>query len=333
MSTRQPSAPLISLASLTITGAIAFGTAACCTCTKSPQGPPPNVKRQFFYSAGAFAVGGTLTDIQGHGAPSEPLLVQAATLLPPAGGKGVGRIENGFRYGAVDTPEAKWVIVIDSAETSVTGQQVDGCYVTTATSKIDGLNVLGRLKAKQIETTLVTRRCLEDGRGARFRTLSADFTGLTIDGVEIKPVRMASFGEELSASELIAKPTTDRGPLFDVAGAPDAIESALARRPAEQEVRALLGDRLLLASIVAPVSQDKTLLARLTDANPYPKEGRPEFVPGNGIHIPNFGKVYFGRALITGSKHETIMLHLDLGSPVKGPIDIGGDFGNGFPYP
>jgi len=147
------------------------------------------------------------------------------------GRQGRRQDREGLPDGPVDTPEAKWVIGIDSAETSVTGQQVDGCYVTTATSKIDGLNVLGRLKAKQIETTFVTRRCLEDGRGARFRTLSADFTGLTIDGVEIKPVRMASFGEELSASELIAKPTTDRGPLFDLAGAPDAIESALARRP------------------------------------------------------------------------------------------------------
>ena len=54
------------------------------------------MSKRFLYHANAFALGGTIRKVIGKD-PREPLKVQAATVLPPAGGNGVS--EAGcFRY-------------------------------------------------------------------------------------------------------------------------------------------------------------------------------------------------------------------------------------------
>jgi len=333
MSPRHASTSLARVAGgLIVTAAIAFGAASCCTCAIGAPKEARTGKKQFFYSAGAFAVGGTITQINDK-PPAEPLLVQGATVLPFSGGKGVGRIEKGFEYGPVESPDAKWVITVGAASAEVSGAQDGDCYVATVTNTVTDLNVLGRIEAARLVMEAESRHCLNGGgRETRFRVVRATFDKLKIDGVLLRPELTKSFGAGPTFAELVSgqQAERDRGQR-ERATALSAAAAAVDARLPEPFGGLSLDRRLLLTSIFAPVGQDK--LDDLQMANKHPEAGPYRLLADNGIHVPDLGNVYFGRCLVDRDKRETVMLHLELGSPVKGPIDIGGEFGNGSPFP
>jgi hypothetical protein len=317
-----------------LVGALVVLAIGCCHCQvgAEPPGKGSREAKTFFYSAGAFAVGGTIADIQGR-APAEPLLVQAATMLAPSGGKGVGRIEKGFQYGRLEKGDAPWVISVGSARTEVTGSQDRDCYITTVTNTITDLNVLGRIEAAQLVMEAESRHCLHGGqRDTRFHVTKATFDGLKIDGVRLQPELARSFGAGRTFSDLVAEQKAGhmRGRREQVVTRGVAATSEAAQEP--EPFGGLSSDRrLLLTSIFSPVGEDQ--IEDLQRANKHREAGAYRLLADNGIHVPDLGNVYFGRCLINQDKRETVLLHLELGSPVRGPIDIGGEFGNGVGYP
>jgi len=317
---------------LTVATALAFGVASGCSSASGAPTEKSPEKAQFFYSAGAFAVGGAITQINGK-PPAEPLLVQAATLLPPSGGKGVGRIEKAFQYGPVETKDAKWVITVGSASAEVNGTQDGDCHVTTVTNTITDLNVLGRIEAARLVIEAESRHCLKgSARETRFHVVRATFDGLRIDGVLLQPELAKSFAGAQTFSELAAgqQAAYERSQREHAAAGGTSVAAADGRRPGPSDGMSL-DRRLLLTSIFAPVGEGQ--LNDLQKANKHPEAGRYRLLADNGIHVPDLGNVHFGRCLVDRNKRETVMLHLELGSPVKGPIDIGGEYGNGVDYP
>lgn len=304
-----------------------------CSRPQRPGGPPaghsPTIKKQFLHHAGALAVGGTVRRLI-DAPPRVPLFGQGAVVLPPSGGQGVADVKD-FRYGDPQDPRKKDVIRVGSAHSEVAGmRKEDSCYETTSQSVLGNIDVLGRLKAKQAEVRLLTVHCLERGEDTKFRLLTARIEGLTIDGVPIEVHPLIEFEKDQTLGDLIARHKTPGGRLTGYDGRPTEFDSDLPPRRSDKGRHPVFEDRLLMTSVFEKVGEKE--LPILERGNQDPKR-HFELLPGNGIYVPNFGKIYFGRTLISRGKRETTVLHLELGSPMEASLDLGFDYGNGVEYP
>jgi hypothetical protein len=315
---------------LLLAGALVTATVVC---SRGPEGRggqasgnPPKVQKQFFYHAGALAVGGTVRRLV-DGPPSEALLGQGAVVLPPSGGKGVADVK-GFSYG---DPKRNDAIRVVSAHSEVTGVRKEGaCYETTSHSILGGIEILGRLKASEAEVQLLTVHCLDRGEDTTFRTQTARFKDLTIDNVPIEVRPVAAFEQGQTLADLIAQHRSPRGRLLDFDGRPAEFDSPLPPRRSDRAGHPVFEDRLFMTSLFERVGEKE--LAELERGNTDPKR-HFALLPGNGIYIPNFGKVYFGRMMISRSRREAALLHLEMGSPMQADLDLGFEFGNGVEFP
>ncbi len=289
--------------------------------------PKTEVKRQFFYNGGAAAVGGVIRRI-GRGAPEAPLMTQAPALLTRSGGKSFSEIKD-FRYGQVEREDRKIdVLRVGHALSDVEGTRNEkGCYVTRVKSVVEDLSVLDRLKAKVVAVELETTHCLEDGRDAVFRNLRCEIADLTIDGVPVSTPCNDYFSQGRTLAEVMADHRAGKGTLLGPDGARLAFPRLMAaRRPAP----AAYEDRAVLTSLFPKIGEKE--LPELEKGNKY-KDRHFERLDGNGIYIPHFGKVYFGPVLMKRAERHVTMLHLALGSPVEGDVDVGSDYGDGSGYP
>ena len=111
-------------------------------------------EQRFSYMASAVALGGRME------IPFADLLdAQAATALPPMGGRGVAKVEN-YRYGQVERGSYLHIVSLDSAHSEVFGNKDEktGEIVTLTTVTLKGLNVGNRITADKIVARLTSVR-------------------------------------------------------------------------------------------------------------------------------------------------------------------------------
>jgi len=110
-------------------------------------------ERPFSYMATAVAFGGQTTE------PHADLLdVQAATVLPPSGGRGSAHVEN-YRYGQVERGGYVEIVSIDSAYSEVLGSKdKEGNRETLTSVTVTGLSIAGVVRAKKILARLISIR-------------------------------------------------------------------------------------------------------------------------------------------------------------------------------
>jgi hypothetical protein len=318
---------------LLLVGALVTAPLVCSRAPERARGPsagnPPQVQSEFLHHAGALALGGTVRRLI-DAPPREALVGQGAVVLPPSGGKGVAEIKD-FRYGDPRDPKKKDSIVVASARSEVLGVRKDGdCYETTSHSILSGLDVRSRLHADEIEVRLMTRHCLGRGEDTTFRSLITRIEGLTIDKVPIEVRSVAAFTQDQTLGSLIARHKTPGSRLMGFDGKPMAFDSELPPRRSDKAGHPVFEDRLVMTSVFEKVGEKE--LPVLERGNKDPKL-HFRLLPGNGIYIPDFGKVYFGRALISRTKREIAALHLELGSPMDAGLDVCDIYGNGTEFP
>ena len=122
---------------------------------KDDSQPSPEAKpaERFAYMASAVALGGQIEKPY-----ADVLDSQAATALPPMGGRGVAKVEN-YRYGQVERGSYAHIVSMDSAHSEVFGGRNEfGEVVTLTTVTVTGLNIGNRVTADRIVARLTSVR-------------------------------------------------------------------------------------------------------------------------------------------------------------------------------
>jgi hypothetical protein len=285
---------------------------------------PPPIESQFFYNAGAYALGG-ITTLVDKVPVSNPLVTQGATMLSRSGGQSVAEVKD-FHY----NDRRKDLIVIGSAKSTVSGVQGEkGCRVTTTESVVNDLAVDGRLKVSSMTLRTEARQCPESRYENAFKT-TGSIQGLTLDGVAVAVASIDRFSKEQSLRSIVVDHQKAAGWML---GPDDKVISFTSLLPDRtwQGPSAVYEDRIVLTSVFDKVGMKE--LPELEKANPHKDIGKYVLLPGNGIYVPDFGKVYFGQILINRLERRASLLHFKLGSPFDVEMDAGGESSNGSEYP
>jgi hypothetical protein len=253
---------------------------------------------RFSFNAAAAAAGGFLTRPF-----NEPIPVQAASCLTPAGGYGSARVEH-FNYRQILSFKAAYTVVMGTrrSEKNNAGADVD-VFDTLALAVIEDLNILGVVTADRIVARITSQH--------RSDAASPEMTASPI-GSSIENLKIA--GQTLS-------PMCDPR-LFDFPTKSKIVEAKLAaelgapvtgRRPASIPS----SDDTLRFSIFPAISQK---LAGMTPA------------AGGKITVPSVGDLFLGELIVTGAERKLSMLRIELHSPEEGEVVVGVVQGNGSGY-
>jgi hypothetical protein len=248
------------------------------------------------------------------------LHVQGSSSLPVIG----GHAESKVPAGSFD----KWVS-FESILTSAHGDYVDaaqGVATTTGevafdaaptetrvTAVVKGLVILGRVHVDQAAVGLISRSRVGKEQPA------IRLEGNILDGVRIDDSRLAitlaeGFFQEhdtkdkLAASHAAGLPAHHAGLLIP-------LDNTAAPVRAFPEAR---------GTVKCTVVQDMRW-----DGAPHPTAT----IHGHVVHVPDFGKIYFGEMFITGESRRLTMVRFQLGSPQGGEISAAEGESNGDTYP
>jgi hypothetical protein len=146
-------------------------------------------EKRFLYRAHALAVAGSFT--KPH---NEHMEAQAGSALSITGGVASGRVEN-FRH--------RDIVSFSSAYTQVVGTEGsgEGDYTTLTTATIEGLNIMGVLRADLVVARMALHHYM-DGREASVLTIGSHIDGLKIAG---HPVDLEHDPEILSTWDTFSK--------------------------------------------------------------------------------------------------------------------------------
>jgi hypothetical protein len=264
---------------------------------------------QHYYHANASAWGGRLDW------PIDTTLpVLAPTSLPSVGGY-LRAEHTDFRVGNM--------ISIDRAYTEVSGTQnpYDKSFDTVVTATIEGLNIIGVLKAKKITMQIATNHPPTTA-DKPFPTVSfkeTNYDGLSVNGYVIEPqldlsafvtnghpqeswlynsnLRQFAYNQskELAAQ---AKSVAGKGmPVFDRLFNRHSAKNG----PNSQKALDVRGN------IICTVVKTITI-----------PSGAGATAVGNTLFIPDFGRVFLGELIVDGSSFNLTMMRVDMGSNATG---------------
>jgi len=277
----------------------------------------------FRHDASAAAVGGYFT------LPfTEPLEVQASSVLAPVGGYGSARVE-GFRF--------QEIVSFDAGYSQVSGiqHQVDGTTVheTLVSAVVEGLNILDMITADRV----VARLASEYPAGTpsdelSFLPVGSYFVNLRIAGVLVgdaggelhpRPDLLAVDDRQQATMSFIQRTCVERKGIQDAGGKP---VSAFHDGPGKPRPPLRDADG-------KPISgPQKRLRLPLFDLSGYEIPGATtQAGEGCRIEVPNFGAIILGEFVVSPAERRLTMIIVELHSPDKGELAVGPIRGNGSP--
>jgi hypothetical protein len=239
----------------------------------------------FAFHANALAVGGLFT------APTRQIISSEGSMaLAPTGGGGSVTIEN-YNFNNLN------LITCDRIFTSVSGDlDDDGVYRTSATIQLNNFKAFGRISASLVQATVFSEhRHLRGKRRAESDiTFTAQFHGLSINGVPIEPVLDLDLFNRHPTYDALHQHLTEA-----VVKEPKRYLSAFGTTPREALANANT-NHVLRSSLVQDVSRECN-----AGKNGLQRENFTVTVPG-------FGRVYLGEVLIKKGRRRLNMLRVEL---------------------
>ena len=248
----------------------------------------PTAQERFLYRASGVGVGGRITD-----PPHGDIPAQAATSIPPDGGRAEARVEGYNFEGILDVAQAYTVI---TGNPGVKEGQPINRTVTTAT--VEGLNVRGVVTANTVVAQLVSEQ--PAGKHDLKMRPVGHFTNLRIKGILIDPTPHA----HLLLSEM--KSDIDK-----------FVRQIVVTLPTPIPTRYLCS-----------IFEDQSIAAQVNGKIPG-----AEAFPGGQIHVDDFGDIYLGEFLVDPDFRRLTMLRIVLASPPSGRVSFCSVEGDGSPPP
>lgn len=276
------------------------------------------VERRFFFHANAVALAAKIRRPEEFFIPAV-----ASSCLPVTGGVG-NATGPGDRFGEV--------LAYGSASTSVSGDFIDLAKAaeftygnhgdndlptaTHAESQLNGLRVMNGGRLVEIERLEAKMSSFSDRKGAtEFRTMSAEFQQVRIDGVGLQVVTHCEMFTGLPTKLKLAQEFSRDAGFRDRYGA-----CFFSHTPGSRKRRIPESDGLIYATVVSSL-----------DWEGKPPEGAD--VTGNSVRITGFGSVYFGEILIEENFRRLTMFRFMLGSPFGGSGSAAEIQSNGSSWP
>ena len=272
--------------------------------------PNENGIGRFSFSASAAGLSASLTN------PVKRVDAKGESVLQACGGYSADKV------GEFHIEE---IVRVKSMSTQVSGiRSKAGAWETLATSTVEGVDILGIVKADRI-VARVTQRFPFKGGDPTVSFFGSHFEGLTIAG---KPI-------ELPSDNAVA----GDGPSAEI---PQALASS---------------HRDFAECLKALSSKDDKIVERLRNYVPYLSNGGGSDKPGavrtvvgslasnyqfdaddcrrcgHVIFVPNFGVIVLAEFLVNGDSISITMLQADLGSPVEGQVCLSSGRTGGSPMP
>jgi hypothetical protein len=264
------------------------------------------VERRFFFHANAVA-------LAGHVRRPEEFFIPAvaSSCLPVTGG-----------IGKADAEAAVFgdLLSYSGASTSVSGNFVDTdtakavdfshgnhgdntlATATSAEASVTGLKMTSGGRVLEIEKLETKMSAFSDRRKTtEFRTLSAEFQGVRIDGVGLKVATHCDIFTEYSTKQKLANEFAANKD-FRARYAP----CFFSPRPANSRIRRIPEiDGVVYGTVVTNLEWE---------GGHHPDA----VISGNSIKVPEFGSVHFGEILIEEGFRRLTLLRFQLGSPQGG---------------
>jgi hypothetical protein len=256
--------------------------------------------RVHYYHADACAYGGYFQN------PNQQIIVpQAPMSLSPSGGSGSASAAN-FKLGSL--------MSYTSASTSVSGQEEDAGYVTTVTSVVEGLNVLGILTADRLSAQMSTVHPL-DGDCPTISFEGTEIDNLQVQGNLIDVTLDLDICDQGSGSGFPSGPCVSDSGFLERVAAQYANMNDAAALPAwatSKSIPSWISQRYNAANNEDEYS---AVLCSVVASTSGQFPGTPY---GNVLDIPNFGRVFLGELLVDCKAYRLTMVRFELKGKTKG---------------
>ena len=280
------------------------------------------IKKVFYFNTNASALGGYVGEGSKGKGEFRVIPSHASASLPSAGGSAT------HRTGRQPKDE---VVSCKSTYTHVSGHaiQKNGPWVTRATAIVEGLNILGVLKADRV----VAQIFLEHGKGggpSRIAFGSSHFDNLRLNGKQVVislnrslfpdtgVVKNDFYDEHAVVVPTIRQPLLNKIALkqskafLAIPNAPDWV----ARRHGYLHEGGLGPEDHVLCSLVE----------KIEGVDPIPTYGHV-------MDVPDIGRFYFGELIMHAKSLQLTMVRAELGCDTTGTVSAATAKGNGVTHP
>jgi len=288
------------------------------------------IQRTFFYHADANAIGGTINR------PFNGFVPSLTSISLPLVGGFLEKQRKGRAW--------KNIISYERESTHVSGSKKDetegGPFTTQVSATVEGLNILEVVTADKVVAQLSVAHP-HDGGEPTISVIGSQFDNLRISGEKIEPVlRYDLFAEHDGSSEEDPKKRYPKKPwprqekfLEKVNGQKAKAKEKYAERYAKAPIPDWIRHHFHAFDSAQGLNDRDYIVCSLVDHLPELPEHFPGVVCANGVHIPGFGKVFFGEVIIQQGTFRVSMIRAQLGSPVGGAVSAAIASSNGKTFP
>lgn len=258
-------------------------------------------ENRFFFNANAVGLAAHLRRPE-----NEFLPAVASASLPVTGGVGFGESQGGrlldlLSFGAVKTAVSGDFVTPEKAVEFTHGNYGQNLLPTETHAQVSvaALKIVNGDRTLEIDELVAALSSYSDRRHENeFRTLSAEFKNVRVDGVAL---------EIKTHSELFTKHSTKRK-LVEVYAGSQAFRDQYAHlfqsaKPVNTRRRDIPGSRGLIYT---------TVVSSLAWKGDAPKGAT---IYRNSVKIENFGSIYLGELLLEEGERRLTLLRFELGSP------------------
>ncbi len=267
-------------------------------------------KRVFYYHADAAPIGGHFTK------PDEKIVhSHGSSSLAQAGGHAASRV-SAFKLDEL--------VSFDHAYSEIHGTVTkNGSWMTQVTSVVEGLNVLGVVKADRVIAVLSVEHPSNGGH-PKASVAGSEFDNLSIDGVKVNPVlgkkvlpphKTGKFPDRAIVEDenFLARALSESQKITDAKDGPDWLKT---RHRWVQSKGARRRKGYVQCSLV-----DKL------------QGAKPGSSFGHVIHVPDFGNIFLGDLLASHHAFRLTMIRLEMGCANEGTMSVGTSDSNGATSP
>ncbi|MEO8594392.1 MAG: hypothetical protein ABI759_13830 [Candidatus Solibacter sp.] len=226
-----------------------------------------------------------------------------------------GRFERWVSYEGVTTRAHGDYVDADKGEATTRGEiAFDAVPVeTTVTAEVRGLNVLDHLRIARLRLNLISRSA-KAGEQPVIRIEGNVLDGVQIDDSRLKITLAEGFFQECDTKDKLAKRhaaglASRQGGIF---------------LPLNEG-----GDALRVLPEAKGVVKCTIVQEMAWDGPAHPTAT----LHGHVVHLPDFGRIYFGELFIAGESRRLTMVRCQLGSPDGGEVAVGDGETNGSNWP
>jgi hypothetical protein len=277
-------------------------------------------KTAFYYHADASVLGGTLKQ------PVDRVMATDGSVsLAQAGG---------FNSLRVDSFRLDGLMAFDTANVSVSGseQKEEGGWRTITTATVEQLNILHVVTADRIVAQVSVMHPFDENRPSEITFNGTQFVNLRVNG---EPVQL-TMDRRLFGSATVDGMDTGSGgrspvkrPCFN-----DLIRVAEAQHrenaPVQKKLVERFGQRFAWRDPQVDLEKKGIALCSLV------REVKAE-APAEGyahvLHVPDFGNIFLGEALVGRFSAQVTMLRVEMGCMASGTLSVVSTFSNGSTMP